>query len=735
MLEIESYTLDWRIMINRRQFVKSSAYALALSPLLKVAAATGTSKGGSPGILKGFIVSDAHFGWANPQQPAPQKQREMIAHIHERFPDLDVLIDTGDAHHGALGSKIGAATRDWTDIIANQSNQALFYYVPGNHEIISPVDGDAERRCARMGSMSYRPYYSFDIKGIHFVSVPELEHPVYVNQETLDWLRLDLEINRDKSTILLSHNNIKGTTADDNFMLGYRGVANSEDILNLIKAYPNVLSWMHGHNHDYVISKSHQRLFVSNGRIGGFNPKHNFKEGEPLGGIYFEITPSGLKVQCYSAEDQKFLDEDLGRSGRSQTLTLPTTLDPLSSSSYAFGHGGFVDGQKAAVYNYHASQDDSYSVVLAGTTHACINENMDFSDYTHREDNPKMQQWDVFGYQIASQGWPQYFEEKNELWRWLSPGVLLNKRKAPGLITTLHLPAPAHGRLMYYRAVPGKSYVCRLDVLSPEGGQQIELVAKAFSQEGTLLWEKTCPQQSIPPGETPFCFPIDLPDLSSRDTIYKNEMLDTEVQLAIEARFSALNDELIINRVEVERAGAQGTTHNPELIFDGKTIKKSGPLVRGQTVGTRIKKPGKSRIVVEGNCAGSHRLLWYCRQTNIDWQVRNAPVADHGSWLEIDAPTNMWSTDNEIVIVPATTLRDEIYVHRLKNIVHAKIWPVNRGNQDVSVEIIKSVGGGGLVDVCSPRRPASVTGASRWEYRDGIVSLEIPVGIRASVRL
>ena len=260
-----------------------------------------------------------------------------------------------------------------------------FYYVPGNHEIDqSAPDGDAERRCSRMGSMSYRPYYSFDIKGIHFVSVPELEHPVYVNKETMDWLRLDLELNRDKSIILLSHNNIKGTTADDNFMLGYRGVANSEDILNLIKTYPNILAWMHGHNHDYVIAKSHNRLFVSNGRIGGFNPRHNFKEGEPLGGIYFEITPSALTGSVLQRGRSKICRGTWGARAGRKSLTIPTTLNPQEPMSYAFGHGGFLDGQKAAVYNYHASLDDTCSVILAGTMDSCLNENVDFSDYTHR---------------------------------------------------------------------------------------------------------------------------------------------------------------------------------------------------------------------------------------------------------------------------------------------------------------------------------------------------------------
>ena len=288
---------------------------------------------------------------------------------------------------------------------------------------------------------------------------------------------------------------------------------------------------------------------------------------------------------------------------------------------------------------------------------------------------------------------------------------------------------------MYFRAAPGKAYVCGLTVLSAEGGQQIEVQAKAFSQEGTILWEERFPKREILRGDNEIEVSIQLPEFAGRETIYQNGRLDTEIQLAIEAGFSSLNSGLVISRVELARADSQGTTQNPELVFDGTVIQNSGPLVQGQRVEMKVKKPGTSRLLVEGHCAGSHRLLWYCRQTNIDWQVRNAPVADHGAYLEIDAPTNVWSTDKEIVIVPSPNTHDELYVHRLKNVTQARIWPLNRGNQDLSVEILDGDNGPASVDIRSARKPSIVTGASRWDYSDGRVHLSIPVGKRATVIL
>ena len=87
------------------------------------------------------------------------------------------------------------------------------FYTTGNHQItVWGKDYDTEFHMNRMGSCPCRPYYSYDIKGVHFVSLPELMTAAYVTDEELAWLELDLNVHRDTTTIILSHNAIKGTT-------------------------------------------------------------------------------------------------------------------------------------------------------------------------------------------------------------------------------------------------------------------------------------------------------------------------------------------------------------------------------------------------------------------------------------------------------------------------------------------------------------------------------------------
>ena len=100
-------------------------------------------------------------------------------------------------------------------------------------------------------------------------------------------------------------------------------------------------------------------------------------------------------------------------------------------SSYAFGHGGFLNGQRATVYNHHTSPRNDFEVFLAGTVNSTINDNPGFTDYTHRNDTPEKRQWDVFGHKVQAGDWPDYFEEDNPYWRWLNPGVLILGRDKP----------------------------------------------------------------------------------------------------------------------------------------------------------------------------------------------------------------------------------------------------------------------------------------------------------------
>jgi len=198
-----------------------------------------------------------------------------------------------------------------------------------------------------------------------------------VNQESLDWLAQDLEINQSKTTLILSHNSIDNTTFN-NGETGYRIVINSDEVLEVINRYDNVIAWLHGHNHQYEIVKKHNRLYVSNGRIGGFNPPKkwgNFGQGH-LGGIYFKVDKNGLQVKCYSATKQKFFEE-FGDTHLSIALKLQTTFSASAPTNYYYGYGALTQNLKIRIYNHYLSNKNS-EVYLKQNLNNVINDNFDF---------------------------------------------------------------------------------------------------------------------------------------------------------------------------------------------------------------------------------------------------------------------------------------------------------------------------------------------------------------------
>ncbi len=692
---------------NRREFLRNAAYMGAGTFLLSNmgcmegrTTAAGVNMSKKP--LRGFIVSDAHIGWENEQQPTLDRQAELIDHIAKRFGDLDVFIDTGDAHHN--GKDRDRERGEWTDVIAGIENPIPFYYVPGNHEIAHCGDGDREMTCNEMGSMSCRPYYSFDVKGVHFVSVPELVRAVYINKETLEWLKLDLEVHKDKTTILLSHNNIRGTT-EDLGEDGYRGLVNSKEMLELIYEYPNVVAWMHGHNHTYEVVKAHQRLFVSNGRIGGFNP-----DGWPgeygagnLGGIYFEVSEDEFLVKCYSAEKGKFLDELGLNAVFTDSVKGRTTFDPGAAAAYCYGYGGARDGQKMPVFSHHAGAARKSKLYLRGADDAVINDDPEFALFMARK-SKRGEHWQLMGSSVSG---------SNEAYQWMDPGLRINPTKKPTDTTTITVQRRGHHQHTYYRCPTGEKYRMEIDVDAGAGGQSLQGWFWVHDRNGEELGQFKGPKWTLKPGKQTLSFDAEIPNYPSHKTIYSDSGSTNIINLSMEAEFGNLTMPVKVERFAMMFANAGAKTMNPGIRNGYKTFQQKGTLGTSGFAAVDYRPAATEKDTIEVLADGNRRATWLVREEGLDWQVRNAPVQDAGDCLAVGPMRNGFTHKREVVIVPLAG-QDEPFVNRMRNVDLAKVYPLNRGNKGLSVDIRKLAAAKGEIEVHSTRSVRKITGADSW---------------------
>jgi len=672
------------------------------------APAQATTRPEQADCLKGFIVADAHFGWQDRRQPSPEKQREMMRRILSRFSDLDLFIDTGDIHHGNLRGEVGDRARLlWTKIIANGCGRLPFYLVPGNHEVTGTGEGDHEWRCARLANFSCRPYYSFDIKGVHFVSLPELVRTIYVTKESLEWLALDLAVNTDRTVIVLSHNSLQGTTTP--YEEGYRGLANSRQVLELLQRHPNVLAWMHGHNHNYQVIEKYGKLFVSNGRIGGFDPSRDNPEGfHGLGGIYFEVASNGLTVRSFSAERGVFLDE-LGLEGVSGRLAARSSFNPKAAAGFSYGYGGARDDQRIPVYHHHVGPAAHREIFLAGAAGGVINDDPGFSMFMSRRAGRRQEpDWQLMGSSVVG---------PNALWEWANPGVRILPRTRANAVTTLTVPHQRHGRANYYRCPPGRAYRASVELEAGPGGQRLQLTFQVHDRSGRELARLPGPLWTLTEGQQRQQTEAQIPALAESRTLYADPECDEEVQLMVLADFSNLAAPVTVRRLELSFADADGPTRDAAIELARQRFGPTGPLAVDRPWQTEILAPTAAREVVTARAQGNRRMTWLIRHTNLLWQVRNAPAAFRDGRLEIGPLRNKWSPHAEVLLAPLARVPYPI-PHRLRGVNLLRIRMPSERDPVLTMELLQLLSPA-EIEVLAPDRPARVEGADDWSFASG----------------
>ena len=697
--------------MKRREFIHHMA--LVTGGLIMYNPVFSNTRNSKKDVLKGFIVSDAHFGWDNPVQPAPEKQQQMMEVILKRFPDLDVLIDTGDAHHN--GTDRDEERGLWTDIIKNPSNPMPFYYIAGNHEIDHCRHTDPELRCNRMGSVSCRPYYSWDMKGIHFVSMPELVTTVYMNKEILDWVELDLELNKNKTTLLLSHNQFLDTTSGHE--PGYRGLLNTGELWRLLNKYPNVKAWMHGHNHNYEMVEKNDVLFVSNGRIGGFDPS---RQAHGLGGIYFEIRKDQLIARSYSAEKGKFLTQsDVNERMHPQyhpggmfkpeaVLDMRTTLNPQAPPAYSYGMGGANTGTRFPLAHHHANYHGRSSVYLGNNQTRTLNEDPDIK------------------YFIRSGRWSDMDKKTSFMggrirgsYEWADPNGVKLLQTQKGSFAVIQIPQPNFGRHAYYQVAPDTSYVASVRFDGVSGGQTLQIECRLHESSGREIKRYKSDLWTLGKGDSEKSLEIDIPGDPDIKTIYSDARSDKMLNLSVHFNINTRKGDVTVRRVALELLSDASITKDPVIIVDGSRKERKGEL--RSWCRFDIPNPKNSRSVCEVHAGGSKRLTWLIRHEGWDWQVRNAAVKDHGDSLEFEGLRNPWTHRKEVVFVPATRTQ-EPYVFKMRNASKARVFPLNRGNHKLHfiVEGLTQDAEYAEIEIMNAGN-RTIQGASLIESRDDVV--------------
>ncbi|MFV0542737.1 MAG: metallophosphoesterase family protein [Marinicella pacifica] len=631
--------------MKRRQFIKTSI-ALASAPLVLTHCRNNPTDLNNKKI-KGFIFSDAHLGWTGKDQPSQNIQKQTIEIIVRYFDDLDLVFDTGDIHHGNLREKQRLEARDfWLTNMAGQFPNSLFHYIPGNHELGSGRR-DAELTAAQIGSFTFRPYYSFDYKGIHFISLPQLQDTILISQEALNWLKLDLELNKDKTSLIFSHNSLSETTFNNN-ATGYRVTVNSDQVYNIINKHGNVLAWFHGHNHQYEIVKKHQRLYISNGRIGGFNPPQSwgdFGQGH-LGGIYFEIDSLGLTVKCFSATKNDFF-ENFGLTHLSNHISHQTSFKPSAPMNYFWGHGMLHGNATFDFYNHYLTHQDS-QILTTNNPLNSLNANHDLRFKT----DFKIDRGDIkkfIGYQI---------KPKSIAYTKVNEGIKISPSQDQPFYIKLPIENYKLGTLLgrsgYYRCALGDNYQLRI-ALESSNKTDIHIQFKIMDINHITCFEsKQWQKGNIQPGSAQFDIqiPKKLP----------TKPIDHRLYLFITIRFSNNQMPVILKSIDLQPLQLKNNDTEERLFVGNHRLKLNNQI-------NFLKLNNQSDSIKLYDIISPKTL--HIKTPNIEWQVRNATASMTKTGLKIHQPRHQFQKNKQIIITPTT--QKDFYINELLNITSCHI--------------------------------------------------------------
>lgn len=731
--------------MKRRNFLKNSGLIAAGSVVLSTSSGGGkalaqvsgapVAKGGrGDEKLRCFIISDAHFGWRHDMCPTQEEFRRNMRHLMDRFPDLDLFVDSGDAHHSYAEKE---DIENWTEVVQSGLGPIPLHFVSGNHEIDAwGRDWDPEVHAGTIASLPARPYYSFDIKGIHFLVIPQMIMMSFVSREAQEWARLDLALNRDKTTIILSHNSLKGTT-EFQTDLGYRQTVNSEEVLQLIRENPQVVAWMHGHNHTYELVPVDGVAYVSNGRFGGFNPdplpgveapEYQNSTNNNLGGFLVEVEQGSVRIRAYNCSFQKFFDE---MGSELEFLhwqrTLRTSLDVKARPVISYGHGRLQHGMKLPMKRHYVAADLNRMVYLTGAPNEVINENSDLGLYTERT-LPDWRSKHIPGFLVRPMEESEF--KIDPTWHWTNPGIRLDAKEDPDQHKMLICPGPAPGRRAYFRCVPGTTYEITVEVDAGPGGQRLELIGEVCAQElrDTVHRQVAARFNDLESGTHVYKAEITVgADLAS-DTIFAGDESRGLLQLVTTARFQNLQHPVTILRYEVRQKGASGRSIAPSVAVGDEAFGLSTPLKPGQVASFGLSGTQSTGDILHVECEGNRQVCVLIREEGAIWQVRNAEAAWSGGGLDVGPTSNPFSRNKEVILAPVFHATVP-YISRVKGADSFRIVPP--ANETGNLQIASIVADGPVeMELVSNQPPVRIDRGEIIAQTGGTYRVMLPQATR-----
>ena len=111
--------------------------------------------------------------------------------------------------------------------------------------------------------------------------------------------------------------------------------------------------------------------------------------------------------------------------------------------------------------------------------------------------------------------------------------------------------------------------------------------------------------------------------------------------------------------------------------------------------------------------------------------IAKEPIRPNDGSVMTGTLRNTWTHRQEVVIAPLIAVNGP-YVHRLQNTEKVRIYPLNRNNDVLTIEVLEC-GSVASVTVHCEQPPAHIVGAKNWKYDAPHLSIKVAAGDKIQV--
>jgi len=225
--------------IDRRQFLKLSALGggAVFASSLPGCASLGASKSEEFYFVQ---LSDTHWGFNGPavNPDARGTLARAIAAVNALEIQPDFIVFTGDLTHTTDdGAERRKRLREFKEIVSGLTNKNV-RFMPGEHD--ASLDNGAAWK-----EFFGETHYTFDHKGVHFITVDNVSDPAArIGEEQLAWMKADLaRLPKETPIVVLTHRPLFDLAPEWDW-----ATRDGAQAVEILMPYPNVTVF-YGHIH------------------------------------------------------------------------------------------------------------------------------------------------------------------------------------------------------------------------------------------------------------------------------------------------------------------------------------------------------------------------------------------------------------------------------------------------------------------------------------------------------